>query len=195
VNATLAAESESAWRGPGSASSSLAPIAYHEAGHVVVGHLLGLQLLGTDILPDDEGGRGHTHFAPPGSWFQPEGGRLSARERDLIERVLTTFMAGFAAESRHGEADVEGSGYDLDQSLREWVSYVADTTQGREVALRGFLERATSIVEGSQAWAAIEAVAAALLAEGQLSGSAAAQIARIDHRVDSLPAKRPLPGA
>jgi len=156
----------------------LAPIAYHEAGHVVVGHLLGLQLLDTDILPDDEGGRGHTHFAHPGSWFQPQRGRLDARERDLIERVLTTFMAGFAAESRHGEADVEGSGYDLDQSLREWVGYIAGTPRGREAALRGFLERAVSIVEGSQAWAAIEAVAAALLAEEQLSGSAAAQIAQ-----------------
>ncbi len=143
---------------------------------MVVGHLLGLHLLDTDILPDDDGGRGHTHFAHPGSWFQPERGPLTRRERDLIERVLTTFMAGFAAESRHGDADPEGSGYDLDQSLRDWAGYVADTAEGREAALRGFLERATSIVEGSQAWAAIEAVAASLLKEVQLSGAAAAQI-------------------
>lgn len=189
MNVPLASKSEPGPRCPGSASSRLAPIAYHEAGHVVVGHLLGLQLLDTDILPDDEGGRGHTHFAHPGSWFQPQRGRLTSRERDVIERVLTTFMAGFAAESRYGEADAEGSGYDLDQSLREWVSYVAGTAQGREAALRGFLERASSIVEGSQAWAAIEAVAAALLAEERLSGSAAIVVSGLDQ----LPALSPLP--
>src|SRR5215813_7100961 len=61
-------------------SMGRAPIAYHEAGHVVVGHLLGLQLLDTDILPDDEGGRAHTHFAHPGSWFQPQRGFLTERE-------------------------------------------------------------------------------------------------------------------
>jgi len=160
----------------GSASSGLAPIAYHEAGHVVVGHLLGLQLLDTDILPDDDGGRGHAHFAHPGRWFQPERGALTAREKDLIERVLTTFMAGPAAESRYGEPDAEGSGYDLDQSLREWVTYIAETAHDRDAALRGFLERATGIVQRSDAWDAVQALAAALLREERLSGAAAVQI-------------------
>lgn len=160
----------------GSASSGLAPIAYHEAGHVVVGHLLGLQLLDTDILPDDDGGRGHAHFAHPGRWFKPERGPLTAREKDLIERVLTTFMAGLAAESHYGEPDAQGSGYDRDQSLREWVSYVAETAEDRDAALRGFLERATGIVQRSDAWDAVQAVAAALLREERLPGAAAVQI-------------------
>ena len=157
-------------------SMGLAAIAYHEAGHVVVGHLLGLQLLDTDILTDGEGGRGHTRFAHPGSWFQPGRGTLTAREKDLIERVLVTFMAGQAAESRHGHADADGSGYDLDQSLREWVSYVADTADDRTAALGGFLERAASMIEPSQVWSAIGAVAASLLEHERLEGSAAAQI-------------------
>ena len=161
---------------PTADSMGLAPIAYHEAGHVVVGHLLGLQLLDTDILTDDEGGRGHTHFAHPGSWFQPGRGVLTEREKDLIERVLTTFLAGLAAESRLGKADPDGSGYDLDQSLREWVSYLARTAEERSAALGGFLERAAAMIERNQVWAAIEAVAASLLEHGHLDGLAAAQI-------------------
>jgi len=157
-------------------SVARAPIAYHEAGHVVVGHLLGLQLLDTDILPDDEGGRGHTHFAHPGSWFQPRGGFLTERERDLIERVLTTFLAGLAAESRFGHADPDGSGYDMDESLHEWVSYVAQTVEERSAALSGFLERAATMIEPSQVWGAIEAVATSLLEQEHLDGSMAAQI-------------------
>lgn len=153
-----------------------APIAYHEAGHVVVGHLLGLQLLDTDILTDDEGGRGHTHFAHPGSWFQPRRGFLTERERDLIERVLTTFLAGLASESRFGHADPGGSGYDMDESQREWVSYVAQTAEERSAALGGFLERAASMIEQSQVWGAIEAVATSLLENKHLDGSTAAQI-------------------
>ncbi|HKT83615.1 MAG TPA: hypothetical protein VJQ84_07235, partial [Solirubrobacterales bacterium] len=85
---------------PTSASADLRTIAYHEAGHVVVGTRLGLDVLGTDVDRDGEGGRGHTHFASPGAWFQPRPGRLTTRERDFVERVVTTFMAGFAAEVR-----------------------------------------------------------------------------------------------
>ena len=157
-------------------SKGLAAIAYHEAGHVVVGHLLGLQLLDTDLWTDSEGGRGHTHFAHPGSWFQPLRGTLSAREHDLIERVLTTFMAGLAAESRFGHEDPDGSGYDVDQSMREWVSFIADTTEERSAALDRFLDRAATMVERPQVWGAIEAVASSLLQRRQLEGSAAAQI-------------------
>ena len=157
-------------------SKGLAAIAYHEAGHVVVGHLLGLQLLDTDLWTDSEGGRGHTHFAHPGSWFQPLRGTLSAREHDLIERVLTTFMAGLAAESRFGHEDPDGSGYDVDQSMREWVSFIADTTEERSAALDRFLDRAATMVERPQVWGAIEAVASSLLERPQLEGFAAAQI-------------------
>lgn len=161
---------------PAEGSRELAAIAYHEAGHVVVGHLLGLQLLDTDLWPDDEGGRGHTHFAHPGSWFHPRRGSLSAGENDLIERVLTTFMAGLTAESRFGHEDADGSGYDLDQSTHEWVSLIADSAEERSAALDGFRHRAATMIERPQVWGAIEAVASSLLERGQLDGSAAAQI-------------------
>src|SRR2546421_11618641 len=88
----------------------LEEIAFHEAGHVVAGQRLGLRLLDTDLYPDNEGGRGHTNFAPPEPWFRPRKGRLTPAETDFVERGLTTFMAGYAAESRPGHDGPGGSG-------------------------------------------------------------------------------------
>ena len=145
-------------------------VAYHEAGHVVVGRLLGLQLLDADLYPDGEGGRGHTKFAHPGPWFTPQRGSLTRAERDLIERVLTTFMAGYAAEERAGHADIEGSGWDRDESIREWAFYLDSPD------LDVFLERARELVANPEAWRAIEAVAAALREKGRLDAATAAAI-------------------
>jgi hypothetical protein len=147
-------------------------IAYHEAGHVVVGRQLGLRLLDADIHPDDEGGRGHTNFAHPGPWFTPERGRLTEDELDFIERVLTTFMAGYAAESRAGHDDPEGSGWDRDASIREWARYL------EQPALDRFLERARDLVARPESWSAIETVAAALREKGRLVEADVDQILR-----------------
>ena len=47
---------------PRSRASTLEEVAYHEAGHVVIGHRLGVDLASADILPDGQGGNGHTVF-------------------------------------------------------------------------------------------------------------------------------------
>jgi len=161
---------------PPGRAEALESIAYHEAGHVVVGHLEGLPALDTDVLPDGDGGRGHTRFANPGAWFAPRRGGLTAAERDFVERVLTTFMAGFAAESRHGRGDPSGSGYDLDQAARTWVGYLATSDSERAAVLHGFLERAESLLARPEAWSAVEALAAALLEKGRLDGADAARV-------------------
>jgi hypothetical protein len=145
-------------------------VAFHEAGHVVVGRVLGLQLLDTDLHPDAEGGRGHTNFAHPGPWFTPERGALTKAERDFIERVLTTFMAGYAAEERVGHADLEASGWDRDKSIREWVLYLEEPDLDR------FLERARDLVARPELWRQIEAVAAALERSGRLDAAQAGAV-------------------
>jgi hypothetical protein len=145
-------------------------VAYHEAGHVVVGRLLGLQLLDADIYADAEGGRGHTNFAHPGPWFTPERGSLTKAERDFIERVLTTFMAGYAAEEKAGHADLEGSGWDRDQSVREWAFYL------EQPDLDAFLERARDLIARPEVWREVEAVAGALEARGRLDAGEAAAV-------------------
>lgn len=150
-------------------------VAYHEAGHVVVGRLLGLQLLDVDVHADGEGGRGHTNFAHPGPWFTPERGSLTKSERDFIERVLTTFMAGYAAEERAGPADLEGSGWDRDQSVREWAFYL------EQPDLDAFLDRARDLIARPEVWREVEAVAAALEARGRLDADEASAVVESLH--------------
>lgn len=151
--------------------TSLEHLAFHEAGHVVIGKALGLEVLSADVLRDGEGGRGHTHFAPPGPWFRPKRGSLSERERDLIERVLTTFMAGFAAESRAGGTDEEGSGYDRDLALREWVSHLADDPGEAFALLQAFHERAVTLLDDPATWRRVERVAGELRSRAHLTGA------------------------
>lgn len=143
----------------------------------MVGTRLGLDVLAADLDPDDDGGRGHTHFAPAGMWFQPGRGTLSARERDFVERVVTTFMAGFAAEEAFGEADPDGSGYDVDLAVREWLGYLEPDPRRRPPLARRFYARAQSELAGPEARRAVERVAAALLAEHRLDGDRARALA------------------
>ncbi len=165
-------------KGPPATSADVGAIARHEAGHVVVGTRLGLEVLSSDLERDGEGGRGHTHFASPGAWFRPQPGRLTARERDLVERVVTTFMAGIAAEVRHGHADLEGAGYDLDQSARRWLRYLEPRAGRRADLAAEFMARAGRELEAPAAWTAVRAVGDALLAEGRLDGARARELVR-----------------
>lgn len=139
-------------------------VAFHEAGHVVVGHLLGLRLLATDVLPDGEGGNGHTHFADPGVTPPPP---------EFVERLLTTFMAGFAAESRAGHVDPDGSGYDRDQAVRGWAAFLAPAGPEQDAVLDRALERAAELLDRPGAWVAVEAVAEALATRRRLPGDEA----------------------
>jgi ATP-dependent Zn protease len=157
--------------GPRSKSSRLEGIAYHEAGHTVVGLKMGLDLLATDILPDGAGGRGHTQFARPGSWFHPQRRDLTARERDTVDRVLVTFLAGFAAESRIGAADTEGSGYDVDEAVRDWIALLTTADAERQAALDCYLDRARSELEHPGTWPEVETVARRLLSEQYMDGA------------------------
>lgn len=151
---------------PQAVSSELRAIAYHEAGHVVVGTRLGLEVLGTDIEPDGEGGRGHTHFAP-----------ADAGDRGQVERVVTTFMAGIAAENKLGSSDPEASGYDIDLSMRQWLGYIEPDPRRRPGLALQFLARAQAELDAPGVWTAVGAVASALLNEVRLDGPRARALA------------------
>jgi hypothetical protein len=140
-------------------------VALHEAGHVVAGHRLGLDLVDVDIAPDDEGGRGHTNFARP-----------EKVDRFFAQRVLTTFLAGIAAESLAGAVDPDGIGYDVDQAAREWAALVADDRKQREKLLDEHLELARELLRPPEVWRQVEAVANALLRHGRLDRGAAVSL-------------------
>jgi hypothetical protein len=151
--------------------STAEEVAYHEAGHVVVGHRLGLRLVDVDVLEDGEGGHGHTNFETP-AWFQ-RNGPLDERQRAFVAAVATTFLAGTVAEARRaGFENWEAAGFDLDSVVKEWLRLLHPAAEITD-RLRAYGEVAAGHVDDPKNWQAIEKLAQALLNRRRLAASEA----------------------
>jgi hypothetical protein len=151
--------------------STVAEVAYHEAGHVVVGHRLGLKLVDVDVLEDGEGGHGHTNFETP-SWFVRDG-RLDDRKREFIEAVAITFLAGTVAEARRaGFENWEAAGFDLDSVVKEWLLLLFPAAEVAD-RLKAYGAVAAGLVDDPASWQAIEKLARKLLKRRRLIGAEA----------------------
>jgi hypothetical protein len=146
-------------------------VAYHEAGHVVVGSRLGLELVEVDVESDGEGGNGHSVFRTP-AWFDP--GRLSdGPGRAFVEDVITTFLAGTAAEARRaGFENPESSGFDEDAIVRGWAGRLGSGPEA-ESGLRRLRAEAANLVGEPANWAAIDRLAGLLRDRRRLKGAEA----------------------
>jgi hypothetical protein len=146
-------------------------VAYHEAGHAVVGHWLGLELVDVDTLGDGEGGHGHTNFKPP-RWLRREV-PLDERSRAFAEAVATTFLAGTVAEARRAGFDKwSEAGFDLDSVVQDWLLLLVPAAEVGD-RLREFGSAAARLVDDPANWAAIEKLARVLVRRRRLSGSEA----------------------
>jgi hypothetical protein len=158
-------------RSPRSRRSTLEQVAYHEAGHVAIGHRLHLKLVDVDILKDGEGGYGHTNFETP-SWFQ-RGALLDDRQRAFVEAVATTFLAGTVAEARRaGFENWEAAGFDLDSVVRDWLLLLFSASEAGS-KVRAFGEVAARLVDDPANWEAIEKLARSLLKRRRLTAAEA----------------------
>ncbi|MDQ6918941.1 MAG: hypothetical protein M3Z98_06245 [Candidatus Dormibacteraeota bacterium] len=147
-------------RSPRIRRSTSEQVAYHEAGHVVVGHRLGLTLVDVDVLDDREGGHGHTNFETP-SWFRRDG-PLDDRQKAFAEAVITTFLAGTIAESRRaGFENWEAAGFDLDDVVRDWLLLLFPASEARQ-RLPDFGQVAARLIDDPSNREAIEKLARAL---------------------------------
>ena len=81
------------------------------------------------------------------------------------------------AEIKLGSADPQGSWYDVDLLLREWLAYLEPDPRRRPGLVGLFLARAQSELEAPGVWAAVEAVASALLNDVRLDGPRARDLA------------------
>ena len=155
--------------------STVEEVAYHEAGHVVVGRRLGLSLVDVDVVEDGEGGHGHTNFETP-AWFRRDG-PLDDRQRAFAEAVATTFLAGTIAEARRaGFENWEAAGFDLDSVVKEWLGLLYPPGEMAE-GLRAYGAVAAGLVEDPANWEAIEKLAQELLKQPRLTGSEALAVA------------------
>ena len=146
-------------------------VAYHEAGHVVVGHRLGLELVDVDVISDRKGGHGHTNFKPP-AWFRRET-PLDERGREFARAVVVTFLAGTVAEARRaGFENGAAGGFDLDAVVREWLLLLVPPAEIEE-QLRALDARAAEKVGDPANWGAIEKLAAALREHRRMSAGQA----------------------
>ena len=155
---------------PRSRRPTLEEVAYHEAGHVAAGDRLGLTLVEVDIERDAEGGRGHTVFRAP-EWY----GESSAdpRSRAFVAALVTTFLAGTAAEARlAGFANPESSGFDEDAVIRRWAARLGPPAEV-EARLATLRAEAARIVAEPATWAAIARLAGVLLRRRRLPAAAA----------------------
>ena len=149
--------------------------AFHEAGHVVVGLVLGLVLGDADIVAT-EGRGGVTHF---------EDDRLLEYEvaDELVDAWGATTWAGVVAQERAGypddgsgfghSADGQGvaSGSDLASLLELIDRFVGE--DGDEASARWRTLADQTIGEH---WAAVQRVAAGFLSDGRLSGREAVRL-------------------
>jgi hypothetical protein len=162
-------------RSPRYRRSSVDEVAYHEAGHVVVGHRLGLELVDVDVEEDAEGGYGHTNFKPP-TWFARDG-PLDDRSRTFIEAVATTFLAGTVAEARRaGFENWEAAGFDLDSVVQDWLLLLFPATE-IQARLHSYGAAAARLVDEPENWLAIEKLAHALLKRRRLGAAEALAVA------------------
>ena len=160
-------------------SSDPRAVAYHEAGHAVVGLRLGLELLGTDVLSDDTGGRGHNGFSSAGCRIRHRTGPATARERDFVDRTIVTYLAGHAAESRLGVADAAGSGFDENDVLQSWVSLLSDVDEEQLAAITLSRQNATSMLEEPGVWRAVGIVAGRLEVARRLDAEEVRSLTRL----------------
>ena len=140
--------------------------AYHEAGHAVVALALGRPVHKVSILPSrDKLG-----------WCEYKKGVFRPSD-DWLEREVLIALAGMAAEARHtGTYAREEAGRDLKFARSLLVSRAGDRRADR--LERRLLAKVEALLGDDETWAAVEAVAAALLASGEISGRAANHLYR-----------------
>ncbi len=135
--------------------------AYHEAGHAVVALAHDRPVHRVSVLP--------SQLYAGLCEFQKGVQRGSV---DVVEREILISLAGMVAEARHtGSYNRPAAARDLKQA-RAWSLQRASERQ-LERYERRMLSKVESLFNDEQVWAAVESIAAALMANGRISGRAA----------------------
>lgn len=152
--------------------------AYARAGEAVVRHTQGRPLPTLTLEPaPPPTGRG----GPDSPYRQVD---LGSRARHQVEREMLAQWAGLLAESRaccEGQPPAEGWG-PVREHLADLGRRITRSDAENDAYLEWLRLRALALIEIPEIWAAIEAVAAALAAEGRLDAGRTEEVITATYR-------------
>jgi hypothetical protein len=153
--------------------SSDAETAYHEAGHAVIAGVFGRPPIAVSIVPDTKNPelRGITRFADDCPQELKNHFYDSPQKRDYVaKRILTELAATIAHDlkmpgRKHDRRDANDSYWAM-RVIEDHAGWIA--AEERQKALASFRNEARQLLELNWPW--VEAVAAALIQQKELSG-------------------------
>jgi hypothetical protein len=156
------------------------PYACHEAGHAVVGYVIGRLIEEVSIVPDrTRGYKGYCRFS---AFMEVANDRLQWQEGSTNPEIVTIFYAGTVATEiicrKHGweyERVREGDQDDLDV-IDQWCLETLAVQEECSAVKESCLAQARDIL--THHWSAVDALAIELVVQGKVPGGEAHLIIR-----------------
>ena len=157
-------------------TDSIEATAFHEAGHVVVGVLLGLDVHAATVIADEHT-LGQTSWTPPSEQFRPDREIVDATRNEIEARVMAKFAGGLAEERFAGAPNDEGAAWDR-EGIVDLAGYMVSTQDELEAYITWLRVRTSNMLANPIVWQRVEALAAALVTQGRLDDKQIAAIVR-----------------
>ena len=145
---------------------SLKHVAYHEAGHAVAAFAMQRRVRSVTVIPE-AGSLGHNVYGK-GLTIQPDA-ELDGRTRSELERRIICGLAGWAVEVKLNPRRKRAFIADTDwHDAYDCASYVAGSGEETAAYVNWLWIRTKQLVALPHYWAAIEALAAELVAHRRI---------------------------
>ena len=144
--------------------------AYHEAGHAVMAHTLGVRMHGASIIADGDV-LGHVRFKKP-RWliFEELSGEATPRAQNWIERNIQVAYAGQLTEKMYMGRSNQGGARADDEGMADLALCACGSAEEARAFLQWLELRAAAPLGTPRFKVAVEAVARELLARKKLTG-------------------------
>jgi len=158
--------------------------AIHEAGHAVMAHLQRVPFRYVSIVPDKET-LGHVRLGEWPQWAHPESSQYRERAAfDWFERRIRVDLAGQIAESYHlGRRLRFGMQHDNSNAGDAALHLCRGVEETADALLKWLYLDTRDLLTAPPAWAAVEALATALMERRTMKATTARSMIRLALRV------------